>query len=184
VKIIITAIALGVACVSAPASAMNSWDWANMFRSLADVANAVKPAAPAVVIVAPAVIAPIPVTGAWVGGSPPSAFVAPNGCSRSRLSDCTVAQQDAYKITIAGDPTDDAAPNVTDCEDKPYIQYKDELHVFGDKATLAQLCQIKSQASLSCDRELIKITLALKAADISVEGCAEPSSLPLLETGW
>jgi hypothetical protein len=67
---------------------------------------------------------------------------------------------------------------------KADIQGSDELKVYGDNATIEQMCQIKSQASLSCDRELIKIMLVLKAADISVEGCAEPSSLPLLETGW
>src|ERR1700730_13564899 len=69
-KTIVTAIALVVACISTPASAMNSWDWANMFRALADFNNSLRPAVPAVVIVAPAVVAPIPgrfneVTGTW-----------------------------------------------------------------------------------------------------------------------
>jgi hypothetical protein len=64
--------------------------------------------------------------------------------------------------------TQSVAPDV-DCEEKPYIQYKDELHVFGDKATVAQMCQIKAGTTLACDRELTKITLVLRAADISVE---------------
>jgi hypothetical protein len=172
-KVIITAIAVVVVCISTPASAMNSWDWANMFRALADFNNSLKPAAPAVVIVAPAVVAPIPVTGTWVGGSPP--YNATTGADE---------QQQYYRgiAPVGAAVSDDVV--AADCEDKPYIQYKDELKVFGDKAAFEQLCQIKSQASLSCDRELIKITLVLKAADISVEGCAEPSNLPLLETGW
>lgn len=65
----------------------------------------------------------------------------------------------------------DSAPIGVECEDKPYIQYKDEFKVFGAKATVAQMCQIKAGTTLACDRELLKITLVLKAADISVDGC-------------
>jgi hypothetical protein len=60
----------------------------------------------------------------------------------------------------------------TECEEKPYIQYKDELHVFGDKATIAQMCRIKLGTTPACGRELTKITLALHAADINTVDCS------------
>ena len=180
-----------------------------MFRALADFNNSLRPAVPAVVIVAPAVVAPIPgrfneVTGTWdaapgvdptigrcfkFGNDVPCVAGAVYDAPPVALHCLTKWNKTSAQLLASGLPdcpaeaTDDP-PTITECEDKPYIQYKDELHVFGEKATLAQLCQIKSQASLSCDRELIKITLALKAADVSIEGCADPSSLPLLETGW
>ena len=34
------------------------------------------------------------------------------------------------------------AAAATECEEKPYIQYKDELQVFGDEATIAGMTQI------------------------------------------
>ncbi len=64
------------------------------------------------------------------------------------------------------------AAATTECEEKPYVQYKDELHVFGDKATIAQMCQIKLGTTPACDRELTKITLALRAADINTDDCS------------
>jgi hypothetical protein len=114
-----------VVCISTPAFAMNSWDWANIIRALTPII-----APPVVVVPAPAVIVvPAP--------------VAP---------------------TVAATVSDQG-----DCEEKSYIQYKDELKVFGHQAIVAQMCQISAGTTLACDRELTKITLVLRAADIDVD---------------
>jgi hypothetical protein len=125
---------VAVACISTPASAMNSWDWANIIRALTPIL-----APPVVVVPAPTVIViPAPVAPAAMG----------------------VAALPAVGATVS---------DQGDCEEKAYIQYKDELKVFGHEAIVAQMCQISAGTTLACDRELTKITLVLRAADINVD---------------
>jgi hypothetical protein len=135
---------VATACISSPALAgWNGLDWAILLNGL------VRPAPVVVVQPVPVVVQPIPVV------VPPATTYIPD--SNAGLS------------SVNSETTASAA---TECEEKPYIQYKDELHVFGDKATIAQMCRIKLGTTPACGRELSKITLALHAADINTDDCS------------
>lgn len=165
----IAAVALVVSCISTSASAgWNAWDWGNFFRAITP------PPAPTVIYQQPTVVVvPLPVA--------PPQQVAPDPtvgpCFKFGTEVPCVAGAVYDGPTVAATQPIEAQ----ECEEKPYIQYKDELKVFGGKATVAQMCQIKAGTTLACDRELTKITLVLRAADFSVDDCVDPSSLPLLK---
>jgi hypothetical protein len=161
---------------------MNSWDWANIFRALTPIVAppvVVVPAPTVIVVPAPVAPAATGVDAVWDGSN---YILVPTGSTEADKARATLFDKNGDLIKPVATPYadqkyreqfGDSASIGIECEEKPYIQYKDEFKVFGDNATIAQMCQIKAGTTLACDRELTKIMLVLKAADISIEGCSE-----------